>query len=381
MPKSKRRLYNDIKHAIINAKMHIVQHIITNDNTAINLQNRHCETPLHIAVKYSDLDIVRLLLDNFADVNAKNNNGQTPLHIAAKYPDLDIVMLLLDNFADVHAKNNDGQTPLHRVFAYINTSATRAKKVADITKLLIERNADINAKDNKGYTPFSHAIDCWLNNFDVIKLLVKHGADMNKQDKKGNTILHNVVKKYKCSEDVIYIVGLSKKDYKFEYSNYIELLLKLGANVNAKNNKHNTPLYQAVRYCYKEIIEVMLKHDDSGINNQNNKGKTLLHAAAHYSNDSDIIKLLLSYGADPSITDEQGKYPMDDATSSKIIDILYKAYFSTLTSQSDLAAEYQNVNNTSYAEDYGLMDHSETEFGLSGKVHSNVKSYTGCNII
>ncbi|WP_371255724.1 ankyrin repeat domain-containing protein [Orientia tsutsugamushi] len=76
----------------------------------------------------------------------------------------------------------------------------------------------------------------------------------------------------------------------------------------------------------------MLKHDDSDINNQNNKGKTLLHAAAHYSNDSDIIKLLLSYGADPSITDEQGKYPMDDATSSKIIDILYKAYFSTLTS-------------------------------------------------
>lgn len=66
----------------------------------------------------------------------------------------------MDNFADVHAKNNDGQTPLHRVFAYINTSATRAKKVADITKLLIERNADINAKDNKGYTPFSHAIDC-----------------------------------------------------------------------------------------------------------------------------------------------------------------------------------------------------------------------------
>lgn len=50
MPKSKRCLYNDIKHAIINAKMHIVQHIITNDNTAINLQNRHCETPLHIAL-------------------------------------------------------------------------------------------------------------------------------------------------------------------------------------------------------------------------------------------------------------------------------------------------------------------------------------------
>lgn len=379
MPKSKRRLYNDIKHAIINAKISTVQNII-NDNTAINLHNRHCDSLLHIAVKYSNPDIVRLLLEASANVDAKNNDGETPLHIAAKYPDLDIVMLLLDNFADVHAKNNNGETPLHRVLAYINTSATRAKKVADITKFLIERKADINAKNDKGYTPFSHAIDCWLNNFDVIKLMVNHGAEINKQDKKGNTILHYVVKKYECYEDVIYIIGLSKMDYKYEFSNYMELLLELNADVNAKNNKHNTPLYQAVRYCHKEIIEIMLKHDASGINNQNNKGKTLLHAAA-YSNDSDIIKLLLSYRADPSITDEQGKYPMDYATSSKIIDILYEAYFSTLTSQSDLAAEYQNVNNTSYAEDCVLIDENETEFGLSGRAHSNVKSGTGCNII
>lgn len=344
MPKSKLCLYNDIKNAIINAKMNTVQNIITNDNTAINLQNKHCDSPLHIAVKYSDPDIVRLLLEASANVNAKNNDGETPLHIAARYSDLDIVILLLDNFADVHVKNNDGKTALHRALAGINTSATMAKKVADITNLLIARKADINSKDDKGYTPFNHAINCWLNNFDVIKLMVKHGAEINKQDKKGNTILHNVVKKYKCDEDVIHLAGLPKKDYKFEYSNYIKLLLELNADSNAKNNK----------------------------------GETILHAAAHYSsNDSDIIKLLLSYGADPSITDEQGKYPMDNATSSKIIDILYDACFDRLTSQFDfLVAEYQNVNNTSYAEDCGRMDENETEIALSGRAHSNVKSGT-----
>lgn len=239
--------------------------------------------------------------------------------------------------------------------------------------------ANINAKDDKGYTPLHIAQSDWFIFQEAIHFLLKNGANINEKDAQGDTILHHAIEHYHC-ENVYYYHMTSEEEYKVSYQSYINYLLELNADVNAKNNKHNTPLYQAIRYCYKEIIEVMLKHDASGINNQNNKGKTLLHAAA-YSNDSDIIKLLLSYRADPSITDEQGKYPMDYATSSKIIDILYEAYFSTLTSQSDLAAEYQNVNNTSYAEDCVLIDENETEFGLSGRAHSNVKSGTGCNII
>lgn len=338
MPKSNLCSYSNIKNAIKKGKMNTVQNIITNDNTAIKLQDKHHNSLLHLAVRYDDPDIARLLLEASSNVNAKNKNEETPLHIAVKYPNLDIIMLLLDNRANVNAKNKNEETALHTVFAHPNTSATRAKQVADITKLLIERVANINEEDGKGYTPLSHVIDFWLNNFDAIKLLVKHGADINKEDKKGNTILHHVVKKYKSCEDAVYLLGLPKKDYKLEYTNYIELLLKLGANINATNKN----------------------------------GETILHAASHYSSkDSDMIKLLLSYNANPSITDKQGKYPMNNATSSKIFDILYDAYFSCLTLQSDLAAEYQNVNNTSYAEDCGLMDENETEFGLSGRVHSN----------
>ncbi|WP_394790345.1 ankyrin repeat domain-containing protein [Rhodoferax sp.] len=69
-------------------------------------------TPLHYAATHGHLDVMRLLLDNYAYIDAASPNGTTPLMMAAQYGTTDSVKLLLDEGADVTLKNQRGLTAL-----------------------------------------------------------------------------------------------------------------------------------------------------------------------------------------------------------------------------------------------------------------------------
>lgn len=60
-------------------------------------------TPLHIAAKYGNIEVVRLLLEKEADRNAEGKNGLTPLHVATHYNHVNVALLLLEKGASPHA--------------------------------------------------------------------------------------------------------------------------------------------------------------------------------------------------------------------------------------------------------------------------------------
>lgn len=51
-------------------------------------------SPLHIAVEYTDRDLIQLFLEHGANLNIKNNDGKTPLELAIELADQEIVQLL-----------------------------------------------------------------------------------------------------------------------------------------------------------------------------------------------------------------------------------------------------------------------------------------------
>lgn len=53
------------------------------------------------------------MLRNGAAVDAKAREEQTPLHVASRLGNVDIVMLLLQHGAQPHATTKDLYTPLH----------------------------------------------------------------------------------------------------------------------------------------------------------------------------------------------------------------------------------------------------------------------------
>ncbi|MBP7282075.1 MAG: ankyrin repeat domain-containing protein [Leptospiraceae bacterium] len=60
----------------------------------------------------SDVEIVKLLVENKADVNAQNKQGWTPLHNAFLQVNLELVKYLLNQAADKNIRTLDGKTAL-----------------------------------------------------------------------------------------------------------------------------------------------------------------------------------------------------------------------------------------------------------------------------
>jgi len=81
---------------------------------------------------------------------------------------------------------------------------------------------DVNKPiNNKGETKLHEAVREY--HFNDIPILIKQGADVNARDNEGNTPLHLAVKS--------------------EYLLCVDLLINGGANVNATNKKGNTPMH------------------------------------------------------------------------------------------------------------------------------------------
>lgn len=80
------------------------------DFSDVNACNCLGENALHIAVRWGDVDAVKLLITSGVDVNKHGEEGYTPLHYACEEGNLEIVRLLLDGGSDPYART-EGDLP------------------------------------------------------------------------------------------------------------------------------------------------------------------------------------------------------------------------------------------------------------------------------
>lgn len=95
------------------------------------------QTPLHIASRLGNVDIVMLLLQHGADLDAITKDMYTPLHIAAKEGQDEVAAVLLEHGANNTAATKRGFTPLHLAAKYGNIK---------VAKLLIQKDAPVDAQ-------------------------------------------------------------------------------------------------------------------------------------------------------------------------------------------------------------------------------------------
>ena len=192
----------------MNIVIYLIQH-----GAAPDVPTVRGETPLHLAARANQADIIRILIRNGADVNAKarvspfvarfclfshldfvsytQQEQQTALHIASRLGNVSIVQILLQNGAAVDSVTRDNYTALH-------IAAKEGQE--EVASILLDHGASVTATtkvcDLKAHESHVHAVLLFLQkgftplhlsakygNIKVSRLLLAKGAPVDAQGK------------------------------------------------------------------------------------------------------------------------------------------------------------------------------------------------------
>lgn len=319
------------------------------------------ETPLHTASRTGRLEVVKKLVKAGAKINAREHHQQTPIMWAAAEGHADVVRFLLDQKAEFQEPLATGFTPL--LFAVRQGH----QKVA---RVLIEKGADANEVDKakrrvrkrmrdstsplimaienghfelaaylltmgadpndlrSGYGPL-HVLS-WvrksvkgdgddglptpqgsgdLTSLELVRVLVKHGANPNLKLKGGPGGTARVDRKGATP----YLLAAETADLPF-----LKVLEEVGADPKLTNHNRTSPLLAAAGMGVtapgeeaadlKSALEVVryLMKQGAEINAKDNRGETVMHAAAYKSAPA-MMRLLDELGADIKVWHQKNK--------------------------------------------------------------------------
>lgn len=211
--------------------------------------DRASQTPLHLAALGGQLAVVDLLIGSQAIVDAQRADGRTALHIAAAAKNAAVALRLMEAGADVGVTDKEGWTPLH-------SACSSGSK--EIVEALLARSVSIEAIDRAGFTPLMSAIE--NGHMEIAELLLAKGANPKVRVKDGRTALH-------------FVCGLPAKP------EWIEKLIALGLEVEARDDKGSTPLMVAAIRARARSVETLLRHGADVNETSPNANTPLLLAA------------------------------------------------------------------------------------------------------
>ncbi|GFR51072.1 hypothetical protein Agub_g13396 [Astrephomene gubernaculifera] len=279
-----------------------------------NIQHVDGSTPLMLACKGENADIVDALLKAGADVDAASEDGVTPLHLACKMGTYRIVNSLIEAGADVNAETENGISPLF---------IASCEGMYEVVHTLIAAGSDIHKRDKGGWTTLMAACSAGLSG--VAKRLIYEGVDIHAISKDGKTALVLAAAKgHACVVQMLLKEGACKGVYSLEgstalllassngYKDIVEMLLQAGAKHDLANSEGSTALLLASSNGYKDIVEMLLqagaKHD---LANSAITGPALVAASAR--GHSEVVCALMNAGADPNIEGPDGLTPLQAA--------------------------------------------------------------------
>uniref|UniRef100_H3AC52 phospholipase A2 n=1 Tax=Latimeria chalumnae TaxID=7897 RepID=H3AC52_LATCH len=211
-------------------------------------ESEHGCTPLHLACRKDDINIVHDLIDCHVHLDVTDNNGETAFHYAAAHNNAHIIEVLGHaSSTAVNHLSHFGETPLHVACRLGNADVTHSLLLCharcdimgshgypihtamkfgqkDCVEAILEANPSQLHAEDRDYngTPLH-----WAKHAAIARMLIDHGANVNSVSKTGETPLHIMVKR--------------------ERFGCILVLLTHGADTNTQGENGNTPLHLAMK--------------------------------------------------------------------------------------------------------------------------------------
>ncbi|XP_038828939.1 transient receptor potential cation channel subfamily A member 1-like [Salvelinus namaycush] len=272
----------------------------------INFLDKSCSSPLHLAVRGGNMDIIEFCIHKGAKIDQQQVDRSTALHFACSQGATEAVKLMLSSYSRLDSIINlpDGacQTPLHRATIFDHT---------ELTEYLISKGADIDYIDCKGLSPLLLATNCGA--WRTVALLLSKGANVNIKDKSGCNFLHLAILQPKglknLSRDIL------------QHSSVKDLL-------SNEDNEGCTPLHYACRLGIHESVKNILVLQVS-LDRKSKDKKSALHFAAQYGRVNTCQRLLETITDSRLLNegDERGLTPLHLASGgghTKVVELLLR---------------------------------------------------------
>ena len=301
----------------------------------INACDHYGHTPLHLALQYGQFSCAHLLIDNDAKLDTQNILGDTLLHTAIRHHHTELVSKLIHLGIDINLKNNDNLTPLNeaskwRYFDIINLLLNQPNININCSKSYSQANTewfetviikynlateDIAAAsratvEKLGQPPLLTAI--LIGNFEMIQAFLDEQAYINITNDNNQNPLHmainslieqHVQRPSNLSPDHNYLRQIFNKSRQIDttrplslenHLDIINLLIRYGTNVNAQDDKGNTPLHDAIYASNISIIQTLINNNaDLTIENHQGYMPTQFIKGENYT--LDAINNLINY--------------------------------------------------------------------------------------
>jgi hypothetical protein len=256
-------------------------------------------TSLHYAILHSKFDTAKLLIDAGADINCRNQSGSTPLNFAIHNGNIEFIEYMLGNGATVSGT--------------VMIDAVRSQDI-NIVKMVHEKGGDtcdiLNevVKDNYYQTPlYAALVDIQEQSYEIALYLLNNGAS---------------IKLLETTKEDFFVDWLCSINSNSDHPNIIVIFnkfLEYGININriydAKD--FDGTIYGTFTLLHRvDNVMVAQKILELGFNQLEHKNAcqcTPLFWCIqdNYKTAPELIKLYLSYGADPNTKNNKGQTPLE----------------------------------------------------------------------
>ncbi|KAI0884774.1 ankyrin repeat-containing domain protein [Annulohypoxylon maeteangense] len=296
-----------------------VAEVLLDAGVDIESTNRESQTALHFAAEAGHESAVRTLVLSGANLNAICSDGDTALIHAARGGHDTIIEILLESAARADFQPRAQFDDLQIGRALIEASSMGRIQSINI---LLQYGAQVDVTDVAcQMTAFSTAIVHYQ--LESMRALIRAGANIEKRSSQQNlTPLQLAVLEGHCG--------------------IMEFLLENGADTGVRDENGQTLMHYAVQAGFP-TVKTMLLNGEVDINVQDNEGITPLHRAVVSLDKGqrfgDVVKMLLTQGANPGIRDHLGRTPEHIALEmghTEVIPLLTAPAQSLTTSRQEL---------------------------------------------
>jgi ankyrin repeat protein len=236
--------------------------------------------PIFIAIDKNDIETVSYLIKEDVDINeVLDSEDNSPLLFSIKRGYDDISILLLDNGADPNIYFDD-------VYPLANRIAIDNNRI--LLKAIIDNGYNLNWQYKDDYSTLLYAL-VNLSTPDFFEYVLQRDSNLELKDNDNRTVLS-------------YAIYRDKVDH-------ILLLFENGADPNYIGYKDTSIWDDIAYYLEEDSVSVAEKSFEYGAVIDNSRSNGL--KAAVFEGKHELLEWLLENGADPTISDSEGKLPID----------------------------------------------------------------------